>query len=258
VQAGLKAGAHPADETAMSVSPLAGAKDAILELARAIDAADPATSHHSERVGELAGDLAAELDWSPTLIAALDEAGRLHDVGKICIPEAILTKPGRLTPEEFEHVKAHTVFGAQLVANVLMPAQTAWIRGHHERWNGRGYPDGLAGEQIPQGALILSIVDAWDTMTSASSYAPVRSAGEAIVEMRAGSGTQFWPEGIAALERVLEARATGRGPRPVAGTGDTVGGIQRHIDDLAETELLIGARRIVARERAAAAETAER
>jgi HD-GYP domain-containing protein (c-di-GMP phosphodiesterase class II) len=241
----------------MSASPLAGAKDAILELARAIDAADPATSHHSERVGELAGDLAAELDWSPTLIAALDEAGRLHDVGKICIPEAILSKPGRLTPEEFEHVKAHTVFGAQLVANVLMPAQTAWIRGHHERWNGRGYPDGLAGEQIPQGALILSIADAWDTMTTASSYAPVRSAGEALIEMRAGSGSQFWPEGIAALERVLEARATGRGSRSPVASGEEAGGIQRRIDELAEIELSLGARRGVAPELGAIEATAE-
>lgn len=239
----------------MSVSPLAGAKDAILELARAIDAADPATSHHSERVGELAGDLAAELGWSETLIAALDDAGRLHDVGKICIPEAVLTKPGRLTQEEFEQVKAHTVFGAQLVANVLMPAQTAWIRGHHERWNGRGYPDGLAGEQIPQGALILSIADAWDTMTTASSYAPVRSAGEAIIEMRAGSGTQFWPEGVAALERVLEARATGGGPRPADVATARTGGIQRRIDELAEIELSLGAGRTGAQGGIAAVET---
>jgi diguanylate cyclase (GGDEF)-like protein len=181
----------------------ARARDVIGALARTIDAMDPATGRHSLRVGDLAALVGAELGWSDGLLQAIREAGRLHDVGKICIPESILVKPGRLTDEEFEQVKAHAAFGAQMVCNVLSPAQTAWIRGHHERWDGGGYPDGLAGEEVPQGARILAIVDAWDMMNSEHSYAPALSPERALAELLDGAGTQFWPDGVAALQRVV-------------------------------------------------------
>jgi HD-GYP domain-containing protein (c-di-GMP phosphodiesterase class II) len=207
---------HPAGDRGTAAGrATARARDVIGALARTIDAMDPATGRHSLRVGDLAALVAAELGWSEGLLRAIREAGRLHDVGKICIPESILLKPGRLTDEEFEQVKAHAAFGAQMVSNVLSPAQTAWIRGHHERWDGGGYPDGLAGEEVPQGARILAIVDAWDMMTNERAYAPALPPEHALAELRDGAGTQFWPDGIAALQRVVAAPVPGA-PRVAA------------------------------------------
>jgi putative nucleotidyltransferase with HDIG domain len=181
------------------------ALQSIRVLARAVDAKDPSTRQHSERVAEIAHALALELGWSPEDAAALRDTGLVHDVGKIAIPDAILFKPDRLTEEEFDRVKTHALIGAHIVADVLSTSQVAWVRGHHERWDGGGYPDGLAGTDIPEGARILTLADSWDVMTSVRPYSDGLGIEEAVRECRRCSGTQFWPQAVEALERLVES-----------------------------------------------------
>jgi HD-GYP domain-containing protein (c-di-GMP phosphodiesterase class II) len=177
----------------------------IAALLRTLEAVDPAASRHSERVGEFAAQIALEMGWSETLIGAIRDAGCLHDIGMLCIPDEILKKPGALTESEFARVKQHTELGADMAGKIIMPAQAAWIRGHHERWDGAGYPEGLAGGQIPEGAAIVGLADAWDSMTAARTYAALRSKDEALAEIRGVAGSQFSPAAVEALERLLDA-----------------------------------------------------
>ena len=185
------------------------ALNAIRVLARAVDTKDPSTREHSERVAELADLIARELGWIGERRALLREAGLVHDVGKIGIPDSILFKPDRLAPDEYERVKQHAELGAQIVADVLTADQVAWVRSHHERVDGTGYPDGLAGDAIPMGARILAVADAWDVMITARPYSAPISAAAAGEECRRMAGTQFSPEVVAALERLV---ATGIAP----------------------------------------------
>jgi diguanylate cyclase (GGDEF)-like protein len=171
-------------------------------LARAIDAKDPATIRHSERVAALACELAAESGWSPQDVARLHDAAVVHDVGKIGVPDAVLSKPERLTREEYEVIKRHADLGAQIVAEMLDHEQVAWVRGHHERHDGRGYPDGLAGDTIAEGARLMALADAWDAMTGARVYSAPMALEDALGEVRANEGAQFHPDAVAALERV--------------------------------------------------------
>jgi diguanylate cyclase (GGDEF)-like protein/PAS domain S-box-containing protein len=186
----------------------------IRALARAVDARDPNTQRHSERVGDLAAQLAVALGWSLEEAAKLRDAGLVHDVGKIGIPDAILLKPDRLTRDEYEQVKAHAALGAQIVNDILLPEQVAWVRHHHERWDGAGYPDAIAGEDIPVGARILAVADSWDVMTSERAYHVPRTLPEALEEVRRSTGGQFAPEVVAGLERLLDA-GLGFGDVPV-------------------------------------------
>ncbi|WP_217915692.1 diguanylate cyclase [Miltoncostaea marina] len=188
------------------------ALQSIRVLARAVDAKDTSTRQHSERVSEVAGALAIALGWDAEAASALRDAGLVHDVGKIAVPDAILFKPDRLTPEEFRRVTAHAALGAQMVADVLSADQVAWVRGHHERWDGRGYPDGLAGEAIPEGARILTLADSWDVMTSQRPYGVPLSREDALAECRRCSGAQFWPAAVEALERAVAGGAPPFGP----------------------------------------------
>jgi diguanylate cyclase (GGDEF)-like protein/PAS domain S-box-containing protein len=169
-------------------------------LARVVDAKDAFTRRHSERVAETCAEVAEALGWSPERCALLREAGLVHDVGKIGVPDAILLKPGPLSDEEYELVKEHSVLGARMVGEALTPEQVTWVRGHHERWDGTGYPDALAAEAIPEGARILALADAWDVMTSERPYrtVPIPPA-DAIAECRAASGSQFWSGAVEAL-----------------------------------------------------------
>ena len=171
-------------------------------LAKAIDAKDPATIRHSERVAALACELATESGWSPADVARLHDAAVVHDVGKIGVPDAVLSKPSRLTPEEYDVIKRHADLGARIVAGMLDPEQVAWVRGHHERHDGRGYPDGLAADAITEGARLLALADAWDAMTGARVYSAAMSADGALAEVRRNDGAQFHPDAVAALERV--------------------------------------------------------
>jgi diguanylate cyclase (GGDEF)-like protein len=173
----------------------------IRSLARAIDAKDHSTLLHSERVASLAARLAEALGWSPLQVAALRETALIHDVGKIGVPLEVLLKPGALTPGEYDLVKSHALLGAVISADVLSDQQTAWLRGHHERWDGGGYPDGLAGGSIPQGAQLLGVADCWDVMTSQRSYSDAMTATEAIAECQRAAGTQLSPEIVDILTR---------------------------------------------------------
>lgn len=169
-------------------------------LARVVDAKHPSTRGHSGRVAELCGEIAAGLGWPDDRVALLREAAGVHDVGKIGVPETILFAAGPLTPEEFEAVKEHAVLGARIVAATLTDEQVAWVRGHHERWDGRGYPDGLAAEDIPEGARIMALADAWDVMTSERPDSPVpATSADAAAECRRASGSQFWPAAVEIL-----------------------------------------------------------
>ena len=176
----------------------------ISALARAIDAKDPATRRHSDRVASLAMRLAAAAGWGPAPVARLQEAALVHDVGKIGVPDAILLKPGALTPEEYEQMKRHAAVGAEMLQGVLTMEQVTWVRGHHERPDGRGYPDGLTAEQIDDGAALLAQADAFEAIVTRRVYSPARTVAEAVAECVALSGLQFLPVATEALE-VLSA-----------------------------------------------------
>ena len=183
------------------------AMNAILALARAVDAKDPYTMEHSERVADMAVRLALELGWSAERTRLLREAAVLHDVGKIGVPDAVLAKPAPLTDEEFALVREHPVRGAEIVAEALTDEQAGWVRGHHERFDGAGYPDRLAGGSVPDGAAILALADAWDAMTSDRPYRSGLAPARALEICRHESGAQFAPEVVAALLAMWEAGA---------------------------------------------------
>jgi HD-GYP domain-containing protein (c-di-GMP phosphodiesterase class II) len=133
-------------------------------------------------------------------------AGHLHDIGKIGIADSIISKPGPLEPSELETMRRHTVIGASLVEQVTHLREFApSVRGHHERWDGRGYPDGLSGEAIPLVARIICIADSYDAMTSARSYRDQVDAGAAVAEIRRCAGRQFDPRLVEAFERLFDA-----------------------------------------------------
>ncbi len=172
---------------------------ALRALARAVDARDHSTREHSERVAALACNIAGRMGWGPERLALLREAALLHDVGKIGVPDAILFKPGRPSREEWAQLRLHAALGGDIVDEALTHEQAAWVRHHHERWDGRGYPDGLAGPRIPEGARIMALADAWDAMTAARPYGRVLTVDEALDEVRTGAGTQFCPHASEAL-----------------------------------------------------------
>jgi len=174
----------------------------IRALARAIDAKDPSTRMHSERVAHLAARIAETLGWPDDRIDLLREAGLVHDVGKIGVPEAVLLKPGRLDDAELALVRQHALLGAGIVGEVLSPEQVAWVRGHHERYDGLGYPDRLAGDDIPEGASVLGVADALDVMTSRRPYCEPRSWADALGECGRLSGAQFAPWVVEAAARL--------------------------------------------------------
>jgi diguanylate cyclase (GGDEF)-like protein/putative nucleotidyltransferase with HDIG domain len=175
-------------------------------LARAVDARDPHTQEHSERVADLAVAIAHELGWTDQRAALLHEAALVHDIGKIGVPDEVLLKPGALTEQERALIEAHAAAGARIVAGALTEEQVGWIRSHHERIDGGGYPDGLAGDAIPDGARILSVADAFDAMTAARSYRRRLRTSEALTECRTAAGTQLCPDAVAALEHVAIGR----------------------------------------------------
>jgi HD-GYP domain-containing protein (c-di-GMP phosphodiesterase class II) len=174
-----------------------------LGLARAVDAKDPTTRRHSERVADLSWTIAGALGWKPDRRRLLHEAAIVHDVGKIAIPDQILFKPAKLTDGEYETIKDHSRIGAEMLEGVLTLEQVAWVRSHHEWWAGGGYPEGLVGDEIPDGARVLAVADAWDAITSWRPYGTPRSIDEAIAECRRSMGTQFWPPAVIALEQVI-------------------------------------------------------
>jgi HD-GYP domain-containing protein (c-di-GMP phosphodiesterase class II) len=179
-------------------------------LARAIDSKDVSTHSHSERVAALAEHLALELGWTAKRARALHAAGVLHDVGKIGISDAILFKSSPLTANEHEELKRHAPLGGYIAAEVLEAEQVIWIRGHHERWDGGGYPDGSSGEEIADGAQLLGLADAWDAMTESRAYKPTSTRAEALAECARERGRQFSPAAVDALLRLADRDALPR------------------------------------------------
>ncbi len=171
------------------------AEDILAVLARMVEAKDSYTEAHTERVTAYALELGQSLDLGEEERAALRRGGLLHDIGKIGVPEAILKKPGPLTPEEFEVMKTHTLLGEE-ICRPLQSLRTALpiIRNHHERWDGKGYPDGLEGEAIPLLARIVAIADAYDAMTSDRPYRPAMSPEKAQKILEEGRGQQWDPQ----------------------------------------------------------------
>ena len=176
-------------------------------LINAMEAKDLYLRGHSQRVAELAGDLAEELGLDQTICEDLRVAGRLHDVGKIGIREAILNKPGRLTAEEFDHVKRHVQIGLDILAPLFhIKKPLNYVEHHHERWDGAGYPRGLSGEEIPLGARILCAADTFDALTSKRAYREPLAPMAALEHLRVDAGKQFDPCVYEALVRVVTRR----------------------------------------------------
>jgi HD-GYP domain-containing protein (c-di-GMP phosphodiesterase class II) len=173
-------------------------KDTLFGLVRcltaAIDAKDPFTWGHSERVARIAVRLGKQIGLSPTFLSDLYLAGLLHDIGKIGIRDSVLQKPGELTPEEFAHIQEHPAIGDRLVSNIkqlehLRPG----VRNHHERYDGGGYPDRMAGDQIPLLARVLAVADSCDAMMANRAYRNALPRGRIDAVMAAGAGSQWDP-----------------------------------------------------------------
>ena len=209
-------------------------------LAMAIDAKDQTTHDHLQRVNVYAKEVAKELKVSDLEIDAIQAAAILHDVGKLAVPEHIVSKPGKLTPEEFEKMKIHPVVGAEILERVQFPYPVVPIvRSHHEKWDGTGYPDGLAGEDIPIGARILAAVDCLDALASDRQYRKAVPLDQAMAMVAEQAGKSFDPKIVAVLQeryRDLEGMArkegvqvrglsttavVARGERPAAGFEET-------------------------------------
>jgi len=173
-------------------------------LSSALTAKDFYTIGHTARVAAYAVLLAEELGWTPRAIQQLEEATYLHDIGKIAVADRVLLKSGPLTEEEWGMMKQHPVISAEIIEALLEDRYVAGVRHHHERWDGGGYPDGLAGEDIPPVARLLCLVDSYDAMSSRRIYRPALSREECVAEVRRCTGSQFDPEMVTVFLRVLE------------------------------------------------------
>jgi diguanylate cyclase (GGDEF)-like protein/putative nucleotidyltransferase with HDIG domain len=186
-------------------------------LAHAVDMRMNAAHEHSRAVADLAVSIATELGWQPDMLGMLRMAAMLHDIGKVTVPDEILCKPGRLTAEEFEQMKGHSVAGAELVSRIEgLDVIVSWIRHSHESFDGSGYPDGLRGEAIPQASRILLVADAFDAITSTRPYRDGLSSGHACEELRRHAGSQFDPACVQALLEHLGARSASEAPSAAA------------------------------------------
>jgi cyclic di-GMP phosphodiesterase len=176
-------------------------------LVNALEAKEPYLRGHSARVADFAAMVAAELGMGDEQVELIRTGGRLHDIGKIGIREAILNKHGPLTDEEFEHVKSHPVTGSDILAPLTYLGPVInYVRSHHERWDGRGYPDGLAGTAIPMGARIIGAVEIYDALTTSRPYQEKMTPELAVERLRDLAGTVIDPEVHRALQQVVARR----------------------------------------------------
>jgi putative nucleotidyltransferase with HDIG domain len=180
----------------------------------ALDARDPYTSGHSERVSALSVAIGREMHLDERTLEVLRLGALLHDIGKIGISDNLLRKPAVLTPDEYEVIKSHPTVGSRILRNVrFLDAHLPIVELHHERPDGRGYPCGLKGDEIPLLARIVHVADAYDAMTSARAYRPALPAAVGLRELRRCAGTEFDADAVQAIAAVLA-----RGEfRPVAG-----------------------------------------
>jgi len=182
------------ENTKLNQKVVDGYKSTIRALAASIDAKDPYTRGHSQRVTEYALLGATSLLMSQEELEILENAGILHDIGKIGIPDSILRKPSSLTTEEWRMVHEHPVIGANIIKDVpFLEESRKLVRHHHEKYDGTGYPDGLIGDDIPLGARLLAVADSFDSMTSDRAYRVALSTEDALKELQKCVGTQFCP-----------------------------------------------------------------
>jgi putative nucleotidyltransferase with HDIG domain len=178
-------------------------------LVNALEAKDPYLRGHSARVADLSAMIAAEMECSDELVESVRTGGRLHDIGKIGIREDVLNKQGPLTDDEYEHVKRHVLVGSQILAPLVhLKDVIAFVRSHHERWDGFGYPDRLTGDAIPLGARIIGAVEIYDALTTARPYQEKMPPEVAVERMSDLIGTVLDPAVHRALESVVERRQT--------------------------------------------------
>jgi putative nucleotidyltransferase with HDIG domain len=206
--------------------------EAIESLNATVEAKDPYTAGHSQRVQQIAVAIGEELDLSKGRLDPLRLGALFHDIGKLAVPDAVLTKPAKLNDKEFDLIRRHSEDGARIVGKFgPLRATVPIIRHHHERWDGRGYPDRLAGDQIPLEAAIVGLADAWDAMTTERPYHRGLTLEEAFAQVREGRGTQFAPEVVDAFFAAQRRRPgvfwpdqaqepDQAGLRVVAGAGD--------------------------------------
>jgi HD domain/GAF domain len=175
-------------------------------LARAVDSKDAYTHEHSDRARVKARKVAVEMGLPDQMVRYVEYAALLHDIGKIGIDEAILLKPGKLTPEEYEEMKKHPIIGHQILSPVKYLGPVAQMVLYHQEWyDGRGYPEGLKGEEIPLGSRIVAVLDAWDAMTSDRPYRKALGREVAVGELKKGAGTQFDPKVVETFLRLESA-----------------------------------------------------
>ena len=177
----------------------------VQSLAHALEAKDPYTRGHSARVASYATAVARALGLDAVAVEDLRIGAELHDVGKIGVRESVLNKPAKLSDEEYLHIMEHTVIGEKILTPLLKdrPRILHIVRSHHERMDGGGLPDGLKGEDIPHAARIVTVVDAFDAMTTGRAYRPALAASIVMEELHAESGRQFDPDVVAAFERAF-------------------------------------------------------
>ncbi len=179
---------------------------AITSLVRTLEARDVHTSGHSLRVRNYSVALAKKIGLTPKALKALKLAAWLHDIGKMGLPEAILNKPTLLTDEEFSRVREHPVVGERILTPIIRnPLVLQAIRGHHERYDGRGYPDGISGENIPLLARIITVADCYDALTTTRAYRSAQARDSVLDFLRAGMGTQFDPDLVPPFVDVIES-----------------------------------------------------
>jgi diguanylate cyclase (GGDEF)-like protein len=189
-------------------------------LVTTIDGGSLHTRDHSENVAAYAVAIAQELGLDADRIMRLRRAGLLHDVGKVAVPSTILDKPAALDAHEYEQIKLHSAVGGTMLLHAGLTVEAEWVRAHHERIDGLGYPDGLAGDQIPLESRVLFVADAFEAMTSDRPYRDGTDASAAIAELRACAGTQFDPDVVDALVRLLEREELDVLALRAAGSGD--------------------------------------
>ena len=173
-------------------------------MAKVLEAKDPNTRFHSEKVSMLATSMAREMGFPDDEVKRVSIAGILHNIGKMGIPEAILRKPGLLDPAEREVVERHPLIAAQILEPIeKLKSAVSYIKHHHEHYDGSGYPDQLVGEAIPLGARVLHVAEAFDSMVMKKTYAETLSTEDALEEIWRCSGTQFDPKAVEALDKIL-------------------------------------------------------
>jgi putative nucleotidyltransferase with HDIG domain len=179
--------------------------ESLFELADILDARDKYTHGHSERVGHYAEQLAVQLQLSGERTHLAFLAGRLHDIGKCAIDNEVLLKPGALAQSERDHMRRHPEVGSAMLAHFSLFREVArFVRGHHERWDGKGYPDGLRGEAIPLESRIIAVVDSYDAMTTTRPYRVALAQAEAVRRLQEGAGQQWDPQLVSTFVKWVE------------------------------------------------------